>query len=74
MPAEYAARHSARRSICAIRNLGAGHVLTAEDLTCRRPGDGIDPRKWDAAIGSRLLSPVKANSPIVSDEVDWTGA
>lgn len=74
VPSEYPARHSARRSICAIRNLGAGHVLTAEDLTCLRPGDGIDPRKWDAAIGSRLLSPVKANSPIVSDEVDWTGA
>lgn len=71
---ELPARHSARRSICAIRNLGAGHVLTAEDLTCLRPGDGIDPRSWDRVVGSRLLSPVKANSPIVSDEVDWTGA
>ncbi|MFA9270685.1 MAG: N-acetylneuraminate synthase family protein [Baekduiaceae bacterium] len=62
--AEAPARAAARRSICAVRNLSAGTVLRAEDLTCLRPGDGIDPRRWDDVIGCMVTTDVWANSAI----------
>jgi sialic acid synthase SpsE len=43
-----------RRSIVVTRNLKAGHVLTANDLTSKRPGTGISPDLIDQMIGRKL--------------------
>jgi N,N'-diacetyllegionaminate synthase len=44
-------RLAARKSIVAARAIRAGEVLSAENLTTRRPGDGISPMRWDEFIG-----------------------
>lgn len=43
----------ARRSIVAARNIAKGHIITAEDITAKRPGTGLSPMLWDVVIGSK---------------------
>ena len=41
----------ARKSIVALRDIKAGEVFTAENLTTKRPGSGISPMRWNEIIG-----------------------
>ena len=40
-----------RKSIVAAKYISAGDLLTEENLTCKRPGNGISPMKWNSLIG-----------------------
>lgn len=40
-----------RKSIVAKRYIKKGEILTEENLTVKRPGEGISPMKWDEVIG-----------------------
>lgn len=42
----------ARKSIVAARAIAPGEVLTEENITVKRPGNGISPMLWDKVIGS----------------------
>lgn len=42
----------ARRSIVAARRIEKGETLTPENLTVKRPGDGLSPMLWDSVIGT----------------------
>lgn len=41
----------ARKSIIAARYIKAGELFTDENLTAKRPGNGISPMRWDDVIG-----------------------
>jgi len=41
----------ARKSIVANRHIIKGELLSEENLTVKRPGDGISPMLWDEVIG-----------------------
>lgn len=41
----------ARKSIIAKRDIKMGEILTEENLTVKRPGNGISPMKWYEVIG-----------------------
>ena len=41
----------ARKSIIAKRDIKAGEVFTEENLTVKRPGNGISPMRWFEVIG-----------------------
>lgn len=42
----------ARKSIVAATNISAGDVLTEENITVKRPGNGISPMKWYDILGT----------------------
>ena len=42
----------ARKSIVAKRAIKKGELLTEENLTVKRPGDGVSPMKWDEIVGT----------------------
>lgn len=44
-------RPIARKSLVALRDIQAGELFTAENLTTKRPGSGISPMRWDEFIG-----------------------
>lgn len=48
---EAANRKAARKSIVAARDIKAGEIFTEENLTVKRPGDGITPMKWEEVLG-----------------------
>jgi len=41
----------ARKSIIAKKDIKAGEIFTEENITVKRPGDGISPMRWFDAIG-----------------------
>lgn len=41
----------ARKSIVAACDIKAGEIFTEENLTVKRPGNGISPMKWDEIVG-----------------------
>ena len=53
----------ARKSIVAARAIAKGEVLTEEDITVKRPGNGISPMLWDSVIGT------KAKRDFIYDEL-----
>lgn len=54
-------RRVSRQSVCVVGDLPAGHVLTREDLTVKRPGTGLPAALLVTLIGRRLAKDVKAN-------------
>ncbi|WP_061205816.1 N-acetylneuraminate synthase [Leptospira santarosai] len=53
----------ARRSIVAAFSIKAGEIFTRENLTAKRPGDGISPMRLDEVIG------LKAKRDFFEDEL-----
>lgn len=41
----------ARKSIVASKDIMAGDLLSEDNLTVKRPGNGISPMRWDEVIG-----------------------
>jgi N,N'-diacetyllegionaminate synthase len=50
-PSEIKNKVVARKSIVASRNIAKGEMLIEENLTVKRPGDGISPMQWDKVLG-----------------------
>lgn len=42
----------ARKSIVAKCSISAGEILTADNITTKRPGNGISPMHWNEVIGT----------------------
>jgi len=53
----------ARKSIVAKIDIKKGEILTEENITIKRPGDGISPIRWDEIVGT------VANKDYVKDEL-----
>ena len=51
-PSEMPNMQVARKSIVAARKIKKGEILTAENLTVKRPGNGISPMQWDEVVGT----------------------
>jgi N-acetylneuraminate synthase len=53
IPSEDISREHARRSIILSNAVSADTVITKDDLTYKRPGNGISPIYWDKVIGMK---------------------
>ncbi|GAB4108088.1 MAG: N-acetylneuraminate synthase [Phycisphaeraceae bacterium] len=62
-------REVSRQSVCAVRDLPAGHRLTAEDLTVKRPGTGIPANMIEDLIGQRLGRSLRAGDLLMPGDV-----
>lgn len=54
----------ARKSIVAQCNIEKGAVLTKENITVKRPGNGISPMLWDTIIGTEASKNYKEDDLI----------
>jgi sialic acid synthase SpsE len=68
-PCELGAISWALKSMVAVRDLPAGHRLSADDLVAKRPGDGVPPNKADLLIGGVLLRPIGADALVLPEDV-----
>ncbi len=68
-PSEKAGMAWALKSLVARRDLPAGHVLHAEDLAAKRPGDGILPNRIDEVLGCTLVRALKADEPLLEADL-----
>lgn len=66
---EQAARLHARRSVVTTRDLEAGHVLTAADLTLKRPGHGFPPAELARLLGVPVSRAVAADTVLTPEDL-----
>ena len=45
----------ARKSIVAARHIAKGETLSEDNITVKRPGNGISPMLWDSVIGTTAI-------------------
>lgn len=45
----------ARKSIVASRHISKGEILTQDNITVKRPGNGLSPMLWDSVIGTAAV-------------------
>ena len=57
------------RSLVARRSLPVGHVLAAEDLAAKKPGDAIAPARLGSIVGRRLRRALRADEPLHDDHL-----
>jgi N-acetylneuraminate synthase/N,N'-diacetyllegionaminate synthase len=62
--AEAANAPAMRRSIVARRHIAAGELITADDLTLKRPGTGLAPRYWEKLVGRRAPRDIAPDEPL----------
>lgn len=55
----------ARKSIVANRFIKKGEKFTEENLTCKRPGDGLSPMKWEEVLGQLAIKDFKEDEMII---------
>ncbi|UCB46319.1 MAG: N-acetylneuraminate synthase [Spirochaetota bacterium] len=53
-----------RKSIVASRQIQEGEQFTEENITVKRPGEGISPMEWDRVIGRRAKKKFKEDEYI----------
>lgn len=58
-PEEIKNRTAARKSIVAKRDIHKGEVLTEENITTKRPGNGITPMEWFNVLGTHAARDFK---------------
>ncbi len=54
----------ARKSIVAKRDIKEGELLSEENLIVKRPGNGINPMRWDEIVGSTAIKDYKEDALI----------
>ncbi|MEJ2905681.1 N-acetylneuraminate synthase [Pedobacter panaciterrae] len=54
----------ARKSIVAKTDINKGDVFSEENLTVKRPGDGISPMRWDDLMGKIAMEDFEADDLI----------
>lgn len=69
LPAEMEQRKKMRRSVIATRDLSAGTVLSAADLSAKRPGTGMAPETITELIGKVITKDIEADSLIFETDI-----
>ncbi|MEX0744544.1 MAG: N-acetylneuraminate synthase family protein [Phycisphaeraceae bacterium] len=69
LPIERDVQQVSRQSLCATRDLPAGHVLSRDDLTIKRPGTGLPAAQLDQTLGKRLARAVQDNDLLQLDDL-----
>lgn len=62
-------RAAARKSATAARDIAAGEVFSDNNLTLKRPGDGIPPGELAALLGRRAAAAIAADTTLTWDMV-----
>lgn len=61
----------ARKSIVAGRKIRKGEIFSEENLTCKRPGNGISPMEWDRIMGRRAERDFGEDELIIAGGFNW---
>lgn len=57
----------ARKSIVAAKDIKKGDILSEDNITVKRPGNGISPMLWDNVVGTKACRDFKADMLITLD-------
>ncbi len=63
-PAETGNMAVARKSLIAARDIAKGDVFSAENLTCKRPGNALSPMRYWDYLGKKALRDFAKDEPV----------
>ena len=66
---ELAIKEVARKSIIVKTNIKKGEVLTEDNLTIKRPGNGIEPKFINKVLGKTVNKDLEADSILSFDDL-----
>ena len=55
---------SFRRSLFVVRDIKQGEPINEENVRSIRPGDGLEPRHWDAIVGRTASADLRRGTPL----------
>ncbi len=58
-----------RRSLFTVKDIEKGEVLTDENVSSIRPGDGLHPRYWDYVLEAKASKDIKRGTPLTLDMI-----
>jgi len=58
-----------RRSLFTVKDIEKGEVLTDENVSSIRPGDGLHPRYWDYILEAKASKDIKRGTPLTLDMI-----
>jgi N,N'-diacetyllegionaminate synthase len=61
----------ARKSIHLAKNVTAGSILSIDDLTVKRPGNGISSMLLNQIIGCVVKNNLKEDTLLHLKDIDW---
>ena len=70
-PSEVKNKAIARKSIVARRPIVKGEIFNEDNITCKRPGNGISPMRWYELIGKIATHDFKEDELIVAEGFSW---
>jgi N,N'-diacetyllegionaminate synthase len=59
----------ARKSLVTTHKLEAGHIITSNDITAKRPGNGISPMRIHEVIGRTLVTSVEEDEVLTEEHL-----
>ena len=59
----------ARKSIVAKRDIKKGQAFTVENISAKRPGNGISPMRWDEVLGRKAERNFSKDEPIALSDL-----
>ena len=60
----------ARKSIVAKRDIAKGEIFTEDNITTKRPGNGVSPMLWNSVLGTKAIKAFKEDQLIEICNVD----
>jgi N,N'-diacetyllegionaminate synthase len=69
MPSELNTKDVARKSLVAAQDMPVGTILTVDNLTIKRPGNGIPPKYYDKLLGKKIKKPVEQDQVLSWDDL-----
>ena len=60
-----------RRSLYVVRDIGAGELLTSENVRSIRPGFGLAPKHFDTVMRSRAKHSISRGTPLRFEDIDF---
>ena len=66
---EWSKRHLSQRGIVTRKRIAKGQVFTHENLTTKRPGDGVPPVFLEKIIGHRAANEIAEDTVIKWEDV-----
>ncbi len=71
MPSEISNKKLMQKSLVAARTINAGEILCYEDLTCKRPANGLSPSCIDILVGKRVVKEIREGMKIEFSQINW---
>jgi N,N'-diacetyllegionaminate synthase len=74
MPSELANKPRMQKSLVARESISAGDVITARNLTTKRPATGMLPYMFDEVVGRTAAVTIPEDTTLTYEMVDWNNA